>query len=248
MDGNGRRRQAVQIENSLKLVRRVSLVAAAALLISPLAPSVVVAQSTTDSNQWLHVRVVSADSGGETVCVNVPLALAEKVLPAINKNQLHNGKIKFDKFDTLDADGVDLHAILDAVRNSKDGEFVTVNGTDEDVRVAKQDGFLLVHVTEKSGRLHHHGKALKNHDEKSSSEKESAEAGAHTVSHVEVKVPMKVVDALFSAGKDELDIVAGLRALAAQGDTELVSVKDEENTVRVWVDSKNTPTQTGATR
>jgi hypothetical protein len=129
-----------------------------------------------------------------------------------------------------------------------DGEFVTVNGTDEDVRVAKQDGFLLVHVTEKSGRLHHHGKALKNHDEKNSPEKESAEAGAHTVSHVEVKVPMKVVDALFSAGKDELDIVAGLRALAAQGDTELVSVKDEENTVRVWVDSKNTPTQTGATR
>ena len=152
----------MQIENSLKLVRRVSLVAAAALLISPLAPSVVAAQSTTDSNQWLHVRVVSADSGGETVCVNVPLALAEKVLPAINKNQLHNGKIKFDKFDTMDADGVDLHAILDAVRNSKDGEFVTVNGTDEDVRVAKQDGFLLVHVTEKSGRLHHHGKALKN--------------------------------------------------------------------------------------
>src|ERR1700730_3557917 len=121
MDRNGRRRQAVQIQNSLKLVRRVSLVAATALLISPFAPSAVVAQSTAESNQWLHVRVVSADSGGETVCVNLPLALAEKVLPAINKNQLHNGKIKFDKFDTLNADGVDLHAIVDAVRNSKDG-------------------------------------------------------------------------------------------------------------------------------
>ena len=50
---------------------------------------------------------------------------------------------------------------------------------------------------------------------------------------------MKVVDALLSAGKDELDIVAALRALAATGDTELVSVKDAENTVRVWIDSKN---------
>jgi len=50
---------------------------------------------------------------------------------------------------------------------------------------------------------------------------------------------MKVVDALFSAGKDELDLVAALHALSAQGDTELVSVKDEENTVRVWLDSKN---------
>jgi len=55
-----------------------------------------------------------------------------------------------------------------------------------------------------------------------------------------VKIPMKVVDALFSAGKDELDIVAALRALSAHGgDTELVSVKSDENTVRVWLDSKN---------
>jgi len=50
---------------------------------------------------------------------------------------------------------------------------------------------------------------------------------------------MRVVDALFSADKDELDLVAALHALAAQGDTDLISVKDEENTVRVWVDSKN---------
>jgi hypothetical protein len=48
-----------------------------------------------------------------------------------------------------------------------------------------------------------------------------------------------VVDALFSAGKDELDVVAALHALSASGDTELVSVKDEQNTVRVWIDSKN---------
>jgi hypothetical protein len=56
---------------------------------------------------------------------------------------------------------------------------------------------------------------------------------------VEVKVPMKVVDALFSAGKDELDLVAALHALSAHGDTELVSVKSEDNTVRIWLDSKN---------
>jgi hypothetical protein len=50
---------------------------------------------------------------------------------------------------------------------------------------------------------------------------------------------MHVIDALFSAGKDELDIVAGLHALASLGDTELVSVKSDESTVRVWMDSKN---------
>ena len=35
-------------------------------------------------------------------------------------------------------------------------------------------------------------------------------------SKVEVKVPMKVVDALLSAGKDELDLVAALHALSRQ--------------------------------
>jgi hypothetical protein len=51
---------------------------------------------------------------------------------------------------------------------------------------------------------------------------------------------MTVVEALLSGGKDELDILAAIRALARHGDTELVSVQDRKTTVRVWVDSKNT--------
>jgi hypothetical protein len=53
---------------------------------------------------------------------------------------------------------------------------------------------------------------------------------------------MKVVEALLSGSKDELDITAGLHALAGQGDVELVSVKDDDNTIRVWLDSKNVTT------
>jgi hypothetical protein len=168
------------------------------------------ADSSTSKDRWLHVRVDNADSKEETVRVNVPLELAEKILPTINKDRLHDGKVTVDKFDRQ---GVDVRALLDAVRESKDGEFVTVQSHDCDVRVAKQNNYMLIHV----------------YDSKKPSKK----------SRVEVKVPMSVVNALFSAGKDELDLVAGLRALGASGDTELVSVKDEENTVRVWLDSKN---------
>ena len=165
--------------------------------------------SASSRDRWLHVRVTNPDSSEETVRVNVPLELAEKVLPAINKDRLHGGKVHIDE---VDCHGVDIHALLDALRTSKDGEFVTVQNHDSDVRVAKQNGYMFVHVYQKDRPKH---------------------------SEVEVKIPMKVVDALFSAGKDELDLVAGLRALAAQGDTELVSVKDRENSVRVWLDSKN---------
>lgn len=175
------------------------------------------AQSQTSSNQssashgdrWLHVRVISTDAKGDTVKVNVPLELAEHVLPAIDHDRLHNGKVHVGN---IDCDGVDVRALLDAVKTAKDGEFVTVQKKDADISVAKKEGYLLVHVHDK--------------------ERPKAQ-------QVEVKVPMKVVEALLSGGKDELDIVAALHALAAQGDTELVSVKDEDNTIRVWVDSKS---------
>jgi hypothetical protein len=179
------------------------------------------APQASSSDRWLHVRVVSTENKNETVRVNVPLEMAEKVLPAINQNELHNGKVKFNHGDM---NGVDVKTLLDAVRTAKDGEYVTVQSNDADVRVAKQAGYLYVHVTDKEPSKH---KAAK----------DSEHASEHA--KVEVKVPMKVVDALFSAGKDELDIVAALHALSAHGDTELVSVKSDENTVRIWLDSKN---------
>jgi hypothetical protein len=200
------------------LIVRIAFSAATTLL---LIPGLALAQtppaktssspSTTSAKQdrWLHVRVISSDAKGETVRVNVPLDLAEKVLPAINHDRLHGGKVKIDCAHMND---VDLRAMVEAIRTAKDGEYVTVQGTENDVRVAKQDNHLIVHVLDK-------GKSKK--------------------SQVEIKVPMKVIDALFSAGKDELDLVAALHALSAQGDVELVSVKGDDNTVRVWLDSKN---------
>jgi hypothetical protein len=191
-----------------------------------LAPAATFAQSSTASkDQWIHVRVENKDNSGETVRVNVPIELAEKVLPAINKDNFHNGKVHIDSAKMED---VDLRALLDAIRTSKDGEYVTVQGHENDVRVAKSNGYMLIHVTDK-----------KNHDKMAESKTKDGKTIPTHESKVEIKVPMKVVDALFSAGKDELDLLAALRALSSNGDTELVSVKDSENTVRIWIDSKN---------
>lgn len=167
------------------------------------------AGQTTQPERWLHVRVDSQAAIGEMVRVNVPLSLAEKILPTIHNDRLQDGKVAFNQ---ANLNGVDLRALLEAVRNTRDGEFVTVQGHDGEVRVAKQAGYLLVQVREN----------------KEMSKK-----------HVEVRAPLTVVDALLSAGNNQLDLVAALRALAAHGDTELVSVKDEKSTVRVWVDSKS---------
>ena len=205
--------------------------ATVAFAVTTFLPTGAIAQDTTKSSsgkseQWIHVRVESKEDRGETVRVNVPVEMAAKVLPAINKNNLHDGKVRIDSMHTND---VDLRTILDAVRSSRDGEYVTVQSNENDVRVAKSAGYLYIHVTDKS-------------DGKKAAAKEGktgAKAVAAHESKVEIKVPMKVVDALFSAGKDELDIVAALKALSAHGDVELVTVKNDENTVRIWMDSKN---------
>jgi hypothetical protein len=191
------------------LLATVLLAATSAILGQPAALGQTSGSIKTD--RWLHVRVVNSDTKGETVRINVPLELAESVLPTINKEHLHNGKVTIDQ---AHMDEVDLPALMSAIRSAKDGEYVTVQGTDQDVRVAKQGGHLLVHVKDKNGAK------SKN-------------------SEVEIKIPMHVIDALFSAGKNELDVVAALHGLAAQGDTELVSVKGENSTVRIWLDSKN---------
>jgi hypothetical protein len=199
-------------------IARAALLAVTTLLLLPLgslaqatAAPANPAESTTSAKgeRWLHVRVINTDKRGETVRVNVPLELAEKVLPAVNHDRLHDGKVRID---SAHMDDVDLKTILAAVRTAKDGEYVTVQGNENDVRVAKENNHLIIHVVDKSN-----------------SKK----------CQVEIKVPMKVIDALLSAGKDELDLVAALHALSTQGDTELVSVKDSENTVKVWLDSKN---------
>lgn len=202
----------------MKTQRSLIALAAAALLIAIITPAAAQAQAQAQaaSDKWLHVRVIEEGESGETVRVNLPLALAEAILPSIKVKHFDKGKVKIEDHMRAHIEEVDLRAILDAVKNAQDGEFVTVESRQKDnVRVAKRGGYLLVEVREK---------------DKDGKDREK----------VDVKVPMTVVEALLSGGKDELDILAAVRALARHGDTELVSVQDSKTTVRVWVDSKNT--------
>jgi hypothetical protein len=161
------------------------------------------------AERYLHVTVENP-AKDENVNVNVPVSMAEKILPAINNPNLHDGKVSIH---SADMNGVDVPALLDAVRTAPDNEFVTVKGKDADVRVAKSKGNIVVHVTDKKNK----GQT------------------------VDVTVPLKIVDALFATAKnDELDVAAALRALSDSGGALLVTVQDPSQKVRVWVDSRST--------
>jgi hypothetical protein len=163
--------------------------------------------SAGSNDRYLHVKVEDPKNG-ESVKVNLPLAMAQKILPTINRGELHEGRVTITD---ASLEGVDIRALLDAIRTAPDNEFVTVKSNDSDVRVAMSNGNLIVHVRDKS--------------------KDDCK--------VDVTVPMKVVDALFStAKKNELDVAAALRALGEAGDTLLVTVQDAAQQVRIWVDSR----------
>jgi hypothetical protein len=165
------------------------------------------AMTAAAQGHWLHVLVDETGGKGERMRVNVPLSMAEKVIPAIETRELHDGCVRLHgKFN-----GVDLPALMEAVQSAQDGEFVSVRQPGSDVRVAKQNGFLLIKVRDK-GRQGE---------------------------QVDVKIPLAVASALVSGGKNELDIAAGIRALREYGSTELVAVRGRDERVRIWVDSRN---------
>jgi ribonuclease HI len=98
--------------------------------------------------RYLHVRVTNTTTH-ELVRVNVPLSLAEKIIPAINNGDLRNGKVHIGE---LSADNVNLRAILEALKTAPEGEFVTVQESDSDVHVAKEHGQMVVHVFDKGSK------------------------------------------------------------------------------------------------
>ncbi len=101
----------------------------------------------------------------------------------------------------------ELRDLWQEVKNSPDMTFVTVEEEDENVRVWKEGDYLLVSV--------------RKDDE---------------AQKVDVRIPASVVDALLSGDGSEMNFHAAVEALVEQGEGELVTVSDDSDRVRVWVD------------
>jgi hypothetical protein len=188
-----------------KGLRSLTVVCLSAAMVTGMATAVLAAPA----ERYLHIKV-DDPSKGESVNVNVPLSMAEKILPTVNKGSLHNGHVTIGKADLND---VDVRTILDALRTAQDDEFVTVKEKDQEVHVAKSNGNLIVHV------------------------RETGKDGQKVDVTVPMKV---VDALLSTAKQNELDVAAALHALSDAGDALLVTVQDATQHVRIWVDSRNT--------
>lgn len=107
----------------------------------------------------------------------------------------------------------DLRKAWKAVRDEGDGEYITVEKPDGNFRLYTKDNFLYV------------------------------ETYGHSKDQVHMMIPMQVVDALFSSNNNELDLMAAVQALKDSGVKDIVTVKTDDSTVRVWVDESNTQSE-----
>ena len=170
------------------------------------AASVVAAQDASPQ-PWLHVQVTGEDDGAENVAVNVPLSAAEPLFALVPHRILPDGQLSLAGREVPVNVGAmrDLWRVLMEVG---DTEFVTVDGEDETVRIAREGDRITVQVEDRG------------------------EEGAETV---DIQLPIAVVDALLAEDGDTLDVRAAVERLGElRGD--IVRVREDERQVRIWID------------
>ncbi len=156
---------------------------------------------------WLHVHVTGEDDGAGNVSINVPLSAAEPMIALVPHRILSNGQLSLAGRDVP----INVPAMRDlwrALTEVGDTEFVTVEGEDETVRVARAGDQITVRVEER--------------------DEEEMET-------VDVQLPIAVVDALLSGDGDTLDVRAAVERLSElRGD--IVRVTEDERRIRIWID------------
>ena len=157
--------------------------------------------SAADNDLWLHVKVEENDD--TKVTVNLPMSVVSKALPMLPQEHFSGSDMHIDHMDMSIAE---LRELWQEVQNTPDVTFVTVEDGDENVKVWKENGYLMVSVIEDGGE------------------------------NVEVRVPARVVDALLSGDGDELNLIGAMEALVDEGEGQLVTVTGDDEKVRVWVD------------
>lgn len=174
-----------------------------------LAAGLVLSAGAASADTQRWLHIKVHEQNGDHACVSVNLPVTMiEKVAPLVESKSMHGHRL--RIDDADFDGADLREIWRAMKEAGDGHYVTVDSDRDNVRVKKEGGFMFIQATD-------HGRR----DER-----------------VDVKIPLTVVDALFSGEGDDLDVGAAMRALASAGEGEFVTATSEDATVRIWVDTK----------
>src|ERR1700692_2212670 len=174
---------------------------------------------------WLHIKVHDGNDDSR-VSINLPLSVVEAATPLIPEEARTASQLRVDGHDPSVQD---LRRIWREVQRQPDAAYVTMDEGHARVRVARSGGYLLIRAADRDtpapAPAPESGGGGGGHDR------------AHAGDHVEVRIPVPVVDALLQGSGDRFDLAAAVAALARTGEGELVTVNGGHETVRMWVDA-----------
>ena len=151
---------------------------------------------------------VEEPQNASKVNVNLPLSVVQVALELAPEKVISEGKFQIPDNDH-ELSVADMRRVWNELGAAGDAELITVEEKDETVRVSREGNLVKVKV----------------------------EAAAKK-ENVHIEIPVAVVDALFSAEGDKLNVAAALKELQSlRGD--IVRVNDEDSVVRIWIDEKN---------
>jgi hypothetical protein len=191
------------------------LLAVAVLIVAGAGAGSSVRAASSDSGRtaWLHVRVEEAGKGSR-VHVNLPLPVVEVALRAAPETIESNGRIHLGRRGRGgDMRVEDMRRAWRELRDAGDTDIVKVEDDDGVVTVARKGEMVQVRVQKDGER-----------------------------EQVAVDLPVAVVDALFTSNGGELNIRAALEELRKMRG-HIVSVRDRNSRVRVWIDEDAASTQ-----
>jgi hypothetical protein len=177
------------------------------------------AAAEAKTNLWLHIKVHDGNDDSR-VSINLPLSVVEAATPLIPEEARTASQLRIDG---RDLSVQDLRRIWREVQRQPDAAYVTIDEGHARVRVARSGGYLLIRAADRDTPA-----------------PESGGGGRDRVrggEHVEVRIPVPVVDALLQGAGDRFDLAAAVAALARTGEGELVTVNGGHETVRMWVDA-----------
>jgi hypothetical protein len=160
--------------------------------------------------RWIHLRVDEDGAHGAKVDIQVPLSMVSSLMPTLKAKMDVHGKLDLG---SQDVSVDELRSYWKAVKESKDGNYVTVRDGSETVRIAKRGGVVHVDV-------------------------EDTDQGER----VKMRLPVPLVDAVLGT-HDTLDVAALVTALRDVPSGELIAVDDDESKVRIWIDDRPAPSR-----
>ena len=165
--------------------------------------------ATAANTDDLWIHIRVLDAKDGRVSINLPISVVEKMGNVMPSDAKGDSRLRFNDEDITVSE---LREIWGKLRKHRDASFITVDEADSKVRVGKVAGNLVIRAHETAG----------GRDEQ-----------------VEMKIPGPVVDALLSSSGEQLNVGAALKALAREGEGEIVTVTGDGETVRIWIDANS---------